>query len=328
MSDSDLIVFYSWQSDSPGKDNKYFIRDALKEALKRIVKNPLIIEDPRIDQDTKNIPGFVDITNTIFEKIRKCDIFVCDLTGVYSNEKEIRPNSNVLIELGYALNSITDKCIIPVMNTSYGNPEKLEMPFDLRHKRWPISYSITPNDNYKVIKNKLTDNLEIALMAVIKERDKRASEISVGAKLPSYEGVFEVIKRSDENNDWEGISGPTGDSRLYKMDVNLRMEMLHSDAGIQNKDFHEDWANNHPNRHAIGYWCDIYYGTTLVGRRILVSVDGGRCLLPLPKFGKMYEEYKVVPYINYKIAKIFDTIGDISNYMNRCKFIVDKDDEA
>jgi len=78
--------------------------------------------------------------DTIFSKIRSCDIFIWDATFVSSRPKP-SPNPNVLIELGYAISIVGHGRIIGIMNTN--RSKKVEdFPFDLRHRRWPISYNL------------------------------------------------------------------------------------------------------------------------------------------------------------------------------------------
>ena len=49
-----------------------------------------------------------------------------------------------------------------------------------------------------------------------------------------------------------------------------------------NDNYREDWANDFPDEHAESELADILYNGMLVAREILVSVDGGRALLPIP----------------------------------------------
>ena len=92
-----VSIFYSWQSDLPGKTNRNFIEDAIKKSLKGINKDNRIIAC--IDRDTKDELGSPDIRASIFNKINHSKFFVCDVS---QNENGV-PNPNVLIELGYAI---------------------------------------------------------------------------------------------------------------------------------------------------------------------------------------------------------------------------------
>jgi len=170
----DITVFYSWQSDSPNIVNRAFIKDALKEAIKRVnksykVEDALRDETLKLDQDTSGVPGIPDIANTIFEKIDLCSIFVPDLTYVAENtKKEKAPNPNVLIELGYAIKAKGKSQIITVMNDAFGSPKDHELPFDLKGKRWPIRYDLEPNATSGVRKEQ-KQSLIAALEFRIKE---------------------------------------------------------------------------------------------------------------------------------------------------------------
>jgi hypothetical protein len=134
-------VFYSWQSDTDSRTNRSFIRAALKTAI-----DELNIEDadrPEIDQDTSGVLGAPVIAETIFGKIRDAAIVVADvtLTGSTTTGKRLC-NSNVALELGYALGMLGDDVFINIMNTHYGPPE--DLPFDLAHRRWPLQYTLKP----------------------------------------------------------------------------------------------------------------------------------------------------------------------------------------
>src|SRR5258708_4138865 len=90
-------VFYAWQSDTSEKLNRYLVRDALKDAVKR-VRATSLTESPRIDHDTKDISGTPDVFLTILEKIEQCAVFVADVTpvAVTSKGKQV-PNPNVML---------------------------------------------------------------------------------------------------------------------------------------------------------------------------------------------------------------------------------------
>ncbi len=157
MAQRTVTVFYSWQSDLPGGTNRNFIETALRAAADALRADTSIDVEPVVDRDTAGVPGSPDISSTIFGKIEKADIFVCDVSIVnqdvmaaidavrklddavrpqgVADDMNVRPtpNPNVLIELGYALKVLGWKRIIMVMNDAYGLPELL--PFDLRLKR-------------------------------------------------------------------------------------------------------------------------------------------------------------------------------------------------
>lgn len=96
-----IVIFYSWQSDRDPKTTRYFIREALDLAVRRLAREMDVEEVLRVDQDTQGVPGHPEIFRMICEKIDSCAIFVADLTYVGTTETGDRiPNPNVAIELG------------------------------------------------------------------------------------------------------------------------------------------------------------------------------------------------------------------------------------
>lgn len=314
-------IFYSWQSDSPPSTNRYFLRDCIKDAIKKLNGDEFLDQAVRLDYDTAGIPGTPDIANTIFGKISDASAFIADLTLCSeSSSGKGSPNPNVLIELGYAFRAIGDSRVISVMNTIYGEPGKL--PFDLAHKRWPIQYKLDElnlenTSDFKRVKNQVTTEIYNAVHLVLTTTTENASEAYGPPRPPSLAYVEGCIMSSDPRADWEMIAANWRTTAISKKDVNLRLVVSSEEDGIQNADFKEPWANCHPDKRATGYWCDIYYASTLVARNILVSVDGARAMLPIPRqFGADGKITEVLPY-DYRLAQIFDNIGTLDSYMVR-----------
>ncbi len=114
MSDT---IFYSWQSDLPNRTNRGLIQSALEKATKDIRSDKNIAIEPVVDRDTLGEPGAPDIAATIFRKIDAAKVFVCDVSCVNKSQSgRLFPNPNVLIELGYALKSISSERIILIFN--------------------------------------------------------------------------------------------------------------------------------------------------------------------------------------------------------------------
>jgi hypothetical protein len=142
-----MRIFWSWQSDLPGKVSRHLIREALELAIDALNQERDIIEADReleLDQDRKGVSGSPDLANVIFEKIRTADVLVADVTpvGAAASSKKLM-NPNVAIELGYGLGTISDRKLIMVLNEHYGSRE--DLPFDLRHKAGPILYRLAPD---------------------------------------------------------------------------------------------------------------------------------------------------------------------------------------
>lgn len=107
---------------------------------------------------------------------------------------------------------------------------------------------------------------------------------------------------------WQRVSG-NHEYAFCKEDVNLRIVSTLDGEDIQAEDFRAPWANKFPDARARGYFYNLYYGSTLLHRFILVSVDGARASLPLPRMGTMD-----VTEAQWKVAEIFDQGGTLDQY--------------
>jgi hypothetical protein len=159
-----MKVFWSWQSDTPGKTGRHFVRDALNAAIEQLKHASDVIEPTEretrlalhIDHDRKGVSGNPDLVRVILEKIEQSAVFVADvtLTGIVGSANERDPkkkaiNSNVAIELGYALHALSDRALLMVMNEYYGR--RAELPFDLQTKAGHIIFMLPPDADRKQI---------------------------------------------------------------------------------------------------------------------------------------------------------------------------------
>jgi hypothetical protein len=168
-----MKVFWSWQSDHPGKISRHFVREALEGAIDELNQEKDIEEPERdyaLDHDRKDIPGSPDLASTILSKIEKSDVFVADVTPVgHTKNGKALINSNVAIELGYALRTLSDKALLMVFNEAFGTRD--DLPFDLRHKAGPIMYRLEATSSKKEIeaaKRALKSELKIHLAGMAK----------------------------------------------------------------------------------------------------------------------------------------------------------------
>ena len=169
-----MKIFWSWQSDHPGKISRHLVREALEVAVGSL-NEELAIEEPErevsLDHDRKGVPGSPDLANVILEKIRGSDVFIADVTpvGTTLNEPPKKlMNPNVAIELGYALSVISDRRLLMVMNAECG--ARADLPFDLQHKAGPIFYDLAPNATKEQIdqaKKQLAGELKVALREIL-----------------------------------------------------------------------------------------------------------------------------------------------------------------
>lgn len=111
------------------------------------------------------------------------------MTPVGSTPKEVdgksKPimNSNVAIEMGFALGKLTSARVLAVLNSAFGDPDGL--PFDIKHKRWPITYSLGPDVTKKEID---------AEKAKLKLKFVQALKGFIGAKEAPAQPTFKEVQ--------------------------------------------------------------------------------------------------------------------------------------
>ena len=186
-------IFYSWQSDLPNNTNRGFIGSVLEEAIGQLHESDFEVE-LTLDRDTQNIPGSPNIVKTIIDKIRKCDVFVADLSIIHQglpDELRASPNPNVLLELGYALATLGTDRVILFFNESYGDEK--DIPFDIRQNK-RINYKLLPEDEKAPARKSLSKIVSSALREIV------LSGPGSHRKLP----VLSVaLQRSGASNDEE-----------------------------------------------------------------------------------------------------------------------------
>lgn len=219
-----MKVFWSWQSDTPGKIGRHFVKKTLEIAIKELQAEIEVDEPNRelhLDHDRKGVPGSPDLANTIFEKIRATLIFVADITPVSKTpDGKSVINPNVAIELGYALAHIGEHGLLMVLNSYYGDRESL--PFDLKHKAGPIIFSLWPDASKNEIQKeqrKLSGVLKDAIrhcVSLLKKETKESQHIEIRSiKTPAtYFEDGEVLEERGQNGDTFHVTYST-DSVLY-----------------------------------------------------------------------------------------------------------------
>lgn len=187
MSDSQITIFYSWQSDLPGNETRNIIQDGIKDAV-RLLRDTVGIE---ADRDTKGEYGSPDIANTIFSKIDECDIFIADVSAVCKYDvtdkdgnvkTKYMPNPNVMLELGYATHVVGWENVICVLNADYGAPE--DMPFDIASRRltpFSLKDGSSKGDAKRFVKSVIQETVEHIL-----ENGKRVKSGFADLRLGCY----------------------------------------------------------------------------------------------------------------------------------------------
>lgn len=174
-----------------------------------------------LDKDTQGVPGMPPISEVIFDKITNCGIFVPDLSFVGSTQKgRALPNPNVLIEYGWALNSLGYQRIVPVLNSAFGDPSEKELPFDMRHLRRPITYKLSKSSTPKqksAEKIKLEKDFVRAFQLILK------SGVIKKKEPESLEQFIETQSTTDPSTFFETGEKIGSVGRIYQGDTQLTL---------------------------------------------------------------------------------------------------------
>lgn len=174
-------LFFSWQNDR--KATKTVILKALRNVEAQLKTEGLELF---IDQDTRERVGKRNIDAEVLEKIRKCDIFLADLTPVTTYLPPVKshdlpkhmPNSNVMYEYGYALHAKGANRMIVLAALNKEENEHIEyMPFDINHDTITLF-----SDEYSL--RGLYDWIKRIIVDVDKQR---------AAKIPQYACALQFI---------------------------------------------------------------------------------------------------------------------------------------
>jgi len=168
-----MKIFWSRQNDIAPNVCRHFIRDALSTAIEQVGADLGLDEAdrPELDHDTRGERGMVPIADTIRRKIKQSHVFVADLTPLLRTERgKALQNPNVLIELGWAMISLGEGKIIPVVNSAGGWTD-IDLPFDIRHQR-ALFYELSEDANKKkksLVKKSLVDDFKKAIKKNLEE---------------------------------------------------------------------------------------------------------------------------------------------------------------
>ena len=160
-------IFYSWQSDLPNNTNRGFLNTVIEKTISQIHNSESYELEPSLDRDTQGIPGAPNISQTILDKIKKCDAFIADIsivTGDKNQGERPSPNPNVLLELGYAIALHGWDKIILFCNETHGTEE--DLPFDIRqHRR--INYTLKQDGTKSKTRKTLISQLKPRLAELL-----------------------------------------------------------------------------------------------------------------------------------------------------------------
>jgi hypothetical protein len=213
-----LNLFWSWQSESPVRIGRILVRDALKEAIEQLKLSADIVEPERdttkIDHDHGRVSGGAGLVREILTMIDGAAAFVADVTAVgrIGSGVDIQPenagnkliNSNVALELGYALRALGERKLILVFNSHYGWQE--DLPFSVRNQADAIAFTLPRNAGRSEIeqeRKKLTARLLSAIDRCVQEPEPSSEQISATPSTFNKAAYFqagEVLAQASESS--------------------------------------------------------------------------------------------------------------------------------
>ncbi len=191
-----FTVFYCWQNASPGV-NRHFIRECLDAAAKAVSTASIQVE---IDQDTQDVAGSPLIAETILEKIRNADAVIGDFSIVSKTSGgQAVLNSNVMLEIGYAIRCHSWDRVTGVFNLASGKVE--DLPFDLKHRRSVVPYRLrgdAPGGSKESARCDLATALETVLRGWLADgTSKRRGDLE-GHQVAMQRELHRLVEHADE----------------------------------------------------------------------------------------------------------------------------------
>jgi hypothetical protein len=102
--------------------------------------------------------------------------------------------------------------------------------------------------------------------------------------LVTLDEILNTVLGSDPA-DWEYIADWRGDANperaVFRLDLSVSLEW----GRTVTDPVSERWTERFADKHAVGLYVDVLYHGAVVFRDYVISVDGGRCILPHPKVG-------------------------------------------
>ena len=251
-----LNVFFSWQieTDLQGFNNKAFLIECINSAIK-IVENKGALKGIHLKlvEGLRDVSGNPEVAPIMFSQIDNCDIFIGDMTTAqricnrlekFRNKKclffRYSPNCNVYGEYNRALGLHPDfwRQVILLQNDTNKIPEedKSVIPFDTRHRRWPITFNLIDNSETSICEAKksilkvLPEAIQKCALAAKERIDKRYAPFSSWFKLRKDGRLNRykidenlVTKYRDRIHNTNGVIRFLGPEGLFKTFLVLRI---------------------------------------------------------------------------------------------------------
>lgn len=129
----------------------------------------------------------------------------------------------------------------------------------------------------------------------------------------NYDEIIQLITNSDAKEDWAEVNFGNHAKYIYRKDV--RIWIVNERPSEEPEAFGESWATNCADNRAYTKFHQIYFNSSLLAEIMLISIDGGRAVLPLPKMENR-PQYTEPRELDLKIAQIVDS-GQLEKYLKQ-----------
>ncbi|MDM4014641.1 hypothetical protein [Roseiconus lacunae] len=145
-----------------------------------------------------------------------------------------------MLELGYAAAKLGWDRIVLVMNERYGGVSKL--PFDLRNRRWPITYALSANQTQPAM---LADDLSTRLAAMIGQSlasDYQRAEDAIAKLAPQARRLMKRLGANSALTDGGGENrSAVGRDEFYAQQL-LNLGILRTTDADSNLQYQYTWT--------------------------------------------------------------------------------------
>jgi hypothetical protein len=233
-----MKVFFSWQSDTPARIGRNFLRDALKEAVEQLKVTASVEEAQRLarssqpgeEQGASANPGEL---KELLKSIGEAATVVADVTALGQSLKSVdNPeasavrkfvDSDVAFEAGYASHLLGERKVVLLFNAHYGWHD--DMPVNLRNRGGAIAFTLVPNAARPEIEAERKRLVAKLLTALGQSLNTPPSAVG-GAGLPSNGGNRGAYFRPGEVMARSGKQGPGEISYTYAADTLCYLRLI------------------------------------------------------------------------------------------------------
>lgn len=311
-------IFYSWQSDLPGSKTRYFIRECIDEAIKDAGKSEAI--DAVRDEATKGLTGSPDIITSIYSKIDECDMVIADVSLCFKRDvtkdgqEKYSPNPNVMLELGYAVKTLSWERVLCISNTDFGS----DYPFDIDHNR-QTSFSLDGKDKKAVrrrLAKKISEDIQTLQGQLPRAKAGFSSHI-IGSYDFNQQKVIPLLVPFDFRNS-ESFKLKNEDLLTNARKLLAEIQVITESMNLNNDEKEK--------AETLSFWSDKEKYRECIKRSLDIDVDDsffclGDLKLSTQSQGFCANTNNVTEDENNKYDKLFELYRIISQYEIRTKYL-------